>query len=305
MLGFAAMLVFVVLLGVVSYQQADKISQQAVTLYNHPLKVRSAIGDLEADILKMRLGTRDLMLAKTEKERDAAIQLTELAAADAHLQFEVLKSQYLGPPTDIDEAYNAFVSWETAREENTKLALSGEIEKVKASVLSSGVVGAYRDQMMAKIKTIDNFALNKADALMASSRELNDLLNRQLIWLVVSILFLSVLIISILYRNIRKPLNELTDATHRFHEGDLNVRCSYQSGNEFGALSDSFNALADSIQMKADLDEKVAILASLMASEYDVKKFFQTTLNTLATHTGSQMAAIYLLSEDKKTFNHF
>ena len=305
MLGFAAMLVFVVLLGVVSYQQADKISQQAETMYEHPLMVRSAIGALQADILSMRLATRDLMLAKKEQERDAAIQLMELATADAQLQFGVLKAQYLGPSADVQEAYNAFVSWKTAREENTKLALSGEIEKVKASILSTGTVGKYRDQLMARIKTIDNFALLKADALMASSQELNDQLNRQLFGLVASILLLSFLIIGILYRNIRKPLVELTAATQRFHNDDMSARTTYTSGNEFGALSASFNTLAERIQVKTALDEKVAKLANLMLSEYDVRKFFQATLNKIANYTGSQMAAIYLLSDDKKRFDHF
>ncbi|MBV5313547.1 MAG: response regulator [Prolixibacteraceae bacterium] len=305
MLGFAAMLIFVVTLGVVSYEQSGKIADQGEIMNDHPLKVRRAIGALEADILNMRLATRDLMLAKTEIERQDAIQLTELAAADAHLQFGVLKTQYLGPTSDVDAAYNAFVSWKTAREENTKLALSGEIEKVKASILPLGTVGNYREQMLAKIKVIDNFARQKTDELFAKSQELNNQLNRQLILIVLSILLLSGLTIVILLRNIRKPLNELTEATHRFQHGDLNARCSYQSKNEFGVLSDSFNTLADTIQKKLNLDEKVTNLAALMASEYDVKKFFQTTINALAAHTGSQIAAIYLLSSDKRSFNHF
>lgn len=305
MLGFAAMLIFVIVLGVVSYIQTDKISKQGEILNDHPLKVRRAIGTLEADILKMRLATRDLMLAKTEVEKQNAIQETELAAADAHLQFGVLKTQYLGPTSDVDEAYNAFVRWKTAREENKILSLSGEIEKVKASVLSTGDVGNYREQMLAKIKIVDNFARNKTDELYTISQDLNNQLNRQLILIVLCILLLSVLITVIMLRNIRKPLQELTAATHRFHDGDLNVRCSYQSGNEFGVLSDSFNDLADSIQMKTDLDEKVAILAGLMSSEYDLKKFFQTMLHTLATNTSSQIAAIYLRSADKKTYEHF
>jgi len=305
MLGFAIMLIFVVALGVVSYEQSGKIADQGEIMNDHPLKVRRAIGALEADILNMRLATRDLMLAKTEKERQDAIQLTELAAADAHLQFGVLKTQYLGPTTDIDEAYNAFVRWKTARDENAKLALSGEIEKVKASILSTGTVGIYREQMLAKIKVVDNFARQKTDELFTKSQELKKQLSRQLTLIVLSILMLSGLIIVILLRNIRKPLNELTEATHRFQHGDLNARCSYQSGNEFGILSDSFNALGERVQVKAELDEKVANLAALMASEYDVKKFFQTTLNMLAAHTGSQMAAIYLLSDDKKSFDHF
>jgi len=305
MLGFAAMLVFVVLLGVVAYRQADKISQQAETMYTHPLKVRSAIGALQADILSMRLATRDLMLAKMEQEKQDAIQVMKLSAADAHDQFDVLFSQYLGPRENIEEAHRAFISWETARDENTRLALSGEVEKVKASVLSTGTVGTYREQLMAKVKIIDDFAGNKADALYASSQELNDQLNRQLFWLVVSILLLSILIIGILYRNIRKPLVELTTATQRFHNDDLSARTSYTSGNEFGALSASFNTLAERIQVKTALDEKVAKLAEVMLSEDDARKFCHTLLGSLLEQTNAQMGAVYFLNDEKNEFEYF
>jgi signal transduction histidine kinase/CheY-like chemotaxis protein len=305
MLGYAAMLVFVLVLGVVSYQQADKISLQTETMYNHPLKVRNAIGDLEADILSMRLGTRDLMLAKTDQEKQDAVQLMELAAANAHLQFGILKEHYLGPAAHIDEAFSAFVSWKTAREENTRLAISGEIEKVKESILSTGKVGAFREQLLDKVKTIDDFAENKAEALHATSTELKAALNGQLILLVAVILLLSILINYILLRNIRKPLGILTEATQGFHDGDLSARSSYVSGNEFGTLSASFNTLAERIQGKTVLDEKLVSLANLMLSEYDTRKFFQSTLTALARHTSSQMAAIYLLSDDKKTYEHF
>ena len=225
MLGYAAMLVFVLVLGVVSYQQADKISLQTETMYNHTLKVRNAIGDLEADILSMRLGTRDLMLAKTNQEKQDAVQMMELAAADAHLQFGILKEHYLGPAAHIDEAFSAFVSWKTAREENTRLALSGEIEKIKESVLSTGKVGAFREQLLDKVKTIDDFAENESHALYAASNELKAALNEQLILLVAVILLLSILINYILLRNItdRKLAEKELKESQQLFQGLFNA----------------------------------------------------------------------------------
>jgi signal transduction histidine kinase/DNA-binding response OmpR family regulator len=43
----------------------------------------------------------------------------------------------------------------------------------------------------------------------------------------------------------------------------------------------------------------------MLVSKYEVKEFFRETINALASHTGSQIAAVYMLSEDKKTFEHF
>ncbi|MDA3823947.1 MAG: GAF domain-containing protein, partial [Bacteroidales bacterium] len=130
-------------------------------------------------------------------------------------------------------------------------------------------------------------------------------LNRQLLILFATIVLLSIIISYFLLRAVRTPIDELINATQRFHNGDMNARSLNISNNEFGMLSASFNTLADGIQVKSDIDERFANLASLMLCEYDVKKFFQSTLNALAVHTGSQMSAIYLLSDDKKTFDHF
>ncbi|NTW31849.1 MAG: response regulator [Bacteroidetes bacterium] len=304
-LSFATILLFVIALGVISYWQSDLIHKQTEIIYEHPFKVRRALGNLQSSLLNIRILERDLMLANTAHEKQNDIQLIELSSANALLQFDILKEQYLGSRTDLDEAYNAFISWNTARQENTKLALSGEIEKAIANQLPTGNIGIYREQMMSKIKKIDDFSIIKADSLYNNSTNLKKSLDNQLILMAAIILLLSIIIYFRLLRNIKKPLDELTDASERFKNGNMNARSLYTSKNEFGELSLSFNTMVDNIQENNDLDEKFANLAALMLSEYDAKKFFQATLNGLAKHTGSQMAAIYLLSDDKKTYNHF
>lgn len=304
-LGFSLTLMFVVLMGVISHFQNSQIHLQTELLYSHPFQVRRAIGVLNTNIVSMRLGTRDLMLATTSEEKQAAIQLIEVSAADALRQFDILRTQYLGPSSHVEEAYNAFVKWKIAREENTRLALAGDIDKVKESIQSTGTVGVYRDIMLAEIKVIDDFARNKADVLYNTSLELYSSLTMQLILFCLAILLLLILINYILLRAVRNPIEELIGATNRFHKGDLDARSSYDSKNEFGELSASFNKMVETIQIKVKLDEKFSALAELMLSEYDVKRFFQSTLNSLSMHTGSQMAAIYLLSDDKKTFEYF
>jgi signal transduction protein with GAF and PtsI domain len=57
--------------------------------------------------------------------------------------------------------------------------------------------------------------------------------------------------------------------------------------------------------MNLELNAKTAKLAGLMLNENEAKKFFLTTLTALSTHTGSQMAAVYLLDNDKNSFEHF
>ena len=304
-LGFAVILLFVVVLGTISYQQADKISLQTETLYNHPLQVRRAIGIFRADLLGIRNNMKDLFIGSDEKEIALSLNQIETQKTNAFEQIDLIDKSYLGSPIDVDSLKQAFVIYNAVREESVRLFRVGKTLEAASRTKNNGIAGIQAEKVLAALQKIDDFAKAKGDALFATSEELNNSLNNQLILLVAAILLLSLLVGYILLRSIQKPIEELTLATQRFHEGDLDARSSNTSKNEFGLLAASFNTMVENIQMKTDLDEKFAALASLMLSEYDINKFFQTTINELATHTNSQMAAIYLRSDDKKTFNHF
>src|ERR1035437_5860291 len=101
-IGFVIMLLFICVLGVVSYQQAEKIHERTETIYDHPLQVRAAIGRLQSDILEMRLETRNLLLAKNKDEQQSALTNTSLAQDDAVKQFGILEDRILGPKTDVE-----------------------------------------------------------------------------------------------------------------------------------------------------------------------------------------------------------
>ena len=85
-IGFTIILFFVILLGILGYVQTNTIVSQAELMYNHPFQVTKAIGRLDADILSMRVGVRDLILANTPEGREQAIELMEQYDADIQLQ---------------------------------------------------------------------------------------------------------------------------------------------------------------------------------------------------------------------------
>ena len=157
-LGNATMLLFVVVIGVVAFLHSSEVRQQTETIVKHPFEVKNALGNLFVCILNTRLGERDLLLAKSDQEKHDALQLMELSTAKAMQQFDVLYAQYLGPNKDIDDAYNAFISWKASNQENTRLALSGDIEQATNNIRFAGSVRKHRELMMSKFKIIDDFA---------------------------------------------------------------------------------------------------------------------------------------------------
>ena len=305
MSGFAVMFVIVIALGFISYRQTTRIHQQSEILYTHPLQVRKALGNLNVDILSMRLGTRDLMLAINDKEKQDALQSIELSADDAEQQFSNITSSYLGPKTDVVEAHRAFIKWNTARQVNLKFALEEQDAKIKESVSSNGTVGIFREQMLSRIKAIDVFATRKGDTLFENSNKLRDSLNLQMVFIILGILILMLCVSYILIRNIRNPIRELTDVAKKFQDGDMNARSEISAKNELGELSESFNSMVESIQINNELSQQATELSQIMLLEEEPHKFFKSVLPVLASLTNSQMAAVYLLSENKKQFEHF
>lgn len=304
-IGFATMILFVILLGVISSRQTDILQNQTEIFYNHPFQVRRALGYLNADILKMRLGTRDLMLADSEQEIYDALKLIETSAHDAELQFKTLREHYLGPQSDVTAAYNAFITWNVARQENIKRVLDGDIQAVKDNIKPDGRIGKYREDMLNKIDVIDKFSFNKSNQIYEYSEQLNTTINTQMVFIVFIFLIISIIISYYLLRNIRRPIIELTDVTTRFQNGDLDARSSVFSKNEFSILSEAFNSLAEQIQQNLILNKMETSLAASMLKEEDAHRFFQSLLPLLSSYTNSQMVAVYLLSDDKKRFEHF
>lgn len=304
-IGFGIIILLIVFLGIISWQQTDRIALQANEIYEHPFKVRQALGELKTDIMAMRLEFRNYLLAQSDQERQTAILNTEAYQSDAEQQFKILSEKYLGPPSDVENARNAFSRWVILRVGNREIGNPGNVAGAMARLEKTGDIGIEREKLLSGIKKIDDFAKSKANELLFRATNLNRLLNRQLAFLVIGILGLSILIIYFLNRNIRRPVVELAHATNLFREGKLDVRSKYQSSNEFGQLSTSFNHMAKTIEAELTLNNQAAKLAGVMLSEDDAHKFSHALLSSLLEQTHSQMGAVYFLNEDKTVFEHF
>jgi len=304
-IGFIVMFLFLITMGFVANYHSNKIQNQTEIIYNHPLQVRVAIGRIQTNIMKMRLSTRDLMLAKTQDEQQNAIIQMKQAEAEVTDGFKVLRERFLGEQSLVDSAYVGFINWNTVREENTKLALMGDIETVKISIRNVGKVGIYREKMMVHLNKIEKFAEAKSTQLFNESAKLHDMQNNQLLVFLIFSAFFTVLILIFLLQNIRKPIKELTAVANRFREGDMSARSTQNSANEFGVLAAAFNLMVAQIEENTDITDKTDKLASSMLVEDNAHRFFRELLPVLSEQTNSQMVAVYLLTEDKKRYVHY
>lgn len=302
-IGFTVIVFSITVLGYIAYNQGKKLHEQTETMFNHPLVVRRAIADVEINILKMRLATRDLMLASTEAEKTNAILTVEKSFLEADRNFKIIYDRYLGSKQDVDEAYDAFLLWNNARQKNLSLSIDGKINEVKSSLTKTGEVGILREDMLNKIHKISEFARNKSIALNLEANTLSDELTIQLFIICFFMTLFAVLTSYILISRIRRPLNELLNVVTNYRSGDLTARSKNNSGNEIGTLAVAFNDMLDQLKIENDLVLRIDRISKAMLIEDNAHRFFKELLPALAAETNSQVAAVYLPNEDRNEYN--
>ncbi|MCX6971229.1 MAG: response regulator [Verrucomicrobia bacterium] len=304
-LGLGTILLLVVTLAVLAWRQSDQLWLQTATIYEHPLQVRRAIGELKAEVLAMRVEFRNLLLFTSEEDRQSAIQASAVHEADAVRQFQVLFSQYLGPAKDVESAHNAFVRWVSMQNGNMALARAGKISEALDRTRAAGDMSGQTEELLGCIAKIDDFARNKAEELFRTATAQHRTLLVQLAAITAAILLLSVFIAWYLLKTINGPLRHLAITASQLRQGKMDTRSQLVSANEFGTLSASFNAMADSIQREMMIEQNAAELAHIMLGEDEVHAFCREMLKALLLHTGSQVGAVYFLNEARTDFEHF
>lgn len=302
--GMGAILAFVAIFGVVTWQQTARLWEQTQGLHDHPLMVRRALGEIKADILFMHRAVKDLCLAENESERQKSLQDIDTYEANAYRHFDVVFDRYLGPQKDVEEASRTFIEWKAIREETIRLLRAGRVTEAIQRTTPAGAGGHHVDLLMDQIARISDFALARGDQFYADAEALHRAQRVQLGVILGLIVLLSVGLVSLLLRSIRVPLRELTFVIEEFRGGRLDVRSRYASGNEFGVLSGAFNTFAQAMQDDTVVKNGAAQLSIGMLRELESHTFHLQVLEPLVRLTGSQVGAIFVLNEQKTAYEH-
>lgn len=304
-IGMGIILLFVVLLGGISFFNINNEWQNTEALYNHPFTVQRAIGKTSEDVLNIRVVMKELVTEKNDQKVQDRIIAISSYEADINKQLEVLYSAYLGPKSDIDEVNTEIVKYKVIRDEIIRLFKEGNITEAAKRVNSDGIGGITWQRVMTGLNRIDTFASNKANQFYTDARNSKNGSVLHLGIVLGVILFLSGGISLFLRKGMMKPLKEMTTATRDFHLGKFETRSHYVSTNEFGVLSKAFNSMAESVQSEIENKENIAKLSFAMMLQDDLHVFCISLLKSIIKNTGSEVGAVYLLNNEKTYFEHF
>lgn len=301
-ISFAFLIISITLLGYFAYKQGETLHNQTEIMFDHPLAVQKATANIEIGILKMRLATRDFMLADNDKERKDAVIITQKSFLEIDRNFKIVYEKYLGPKQDIDDAYDAFILWNNLRQKNLQLSIEGKLSEVKNSLKATGEIGILREDMLNKTQKMSDFSRIKSEELIQKSTDVSNEMYIQLLIICLVLSVLASIIAFFLLSNIRKPVKELLRVINNYRSGNFNIRSVNNSDNEIGILAKAFNDLLDGIRIENELAEKYTRISNAMLVEDNAHSFFKELLPVLAAETNSQIAAVYLLNQNKTEF---
>jgi len=300
--GNAVMFLTVIFLGIYSYNQSGYLHQQFENLYEHPLKVRRALGELKYSVSAIHLGMKDLFLVGNQKGIEDIILKIKVHESEAYRQIEIIQNQYLGPQVDVIQLKADFDKWNVIRLETIRLLQTGNTEVAKLRTLAGGAGGDQAALIYLHLEKISSFALNKSDEFYANVVKVGAKLDNQLVLITTLILAFSLLTVYFVIRNINIPVKEMVRASKAFSSGDYSQRVEFQSRNEFGLLSESLNYLAETVQSDAELNSKLNKFSEILIHESDPTHFFRVLLTSLCEITHSQAGCIFLVNEEDNEF---
>ncbi len=300
-----AIFAIVIVLLVSSFVSVNVLWGNTVALFNHPMTVRRAVGEIKVDVLLIHRDMRQLVFEHDPQEMERIVSNIATYEASIARQLLVLYDRYLGPHSDIDEAAEAFTRWKVIRAETIRLLQAGQIVEAENRVKASGVGGAQADQVLGYFTRISDFASGKGDELFEVAREQRDRVIGQLIFLCVSALLLLAGVSRYLRKGILPPLAKLTSAIEAISQGILDTRIQNESPNELGEVSRAFNAMSGTIKREIEYKENAARVSSAMFRHSTLRPFCQELLKNLLVLTDSQISAIYFLNEVNDQFERY
>jgi methyl-accepting chemotaxis protein len=230
-------------------------------------------GHINSDMLEVVRAEKNILMAKTQTERDAFVTEIEehhaaMEAEQAELE-KLVDAQGLQQLQQFDEAWQEYL---TLNEQVQELARD-ESTQQQAIDLSQGAARQAINKAQGYMTAIVD--KNEADlAVDKQESDANFALARNVMLGVAVLAVVAGLVLGIFVSHgISKNLGVLVEATEKMAAGDVDQAVDLKGRDETGMLAQSFNGMAANLrQMMADLEAKAQ-------AEQETKTYLQNTIS--------------------------
>ncbi|MDB9493191.1 methyl-accepting chemotaxis protein [Spirulina major CS-329] len=247
-LGLSYGLITCVLVGLSGYtvQSMNRLSLLTNQLYDHPFTVSTTVLKLESTIVKMHRSMKDVALANSEAEIDAAADQVDQLEVEVLDEFTILFDRFLGDASEIEALQRNFVGWKPIRDRVIQLRKAGQI--AEAAAITKGEGAIYVNELLDDTQAFTDFANNKAQEFVedAERQRLQSL--RWTVGLVLMVVVVAATLAVVTTRSITRSLREAIALNDRLASGDLNVSIGTNRQDEIGQLLTSMDRMVRQLQ---------------------------------------------------------
>lgn len=216
--GFVAVIVLMMSVSIVALVKLVDIRSDLDNIYEHPFAVSNAALSIQYQITSMHRDMKDVALARTKQELEAAIEKVKKSERKTLTQFDLIAERFLGKKSQVNRTYKAFIDWEPIRDRVIELTRQGRTEE--AIAITKGEGALHVAKLNTSVNALVEFANNKAREFKdraASSEE-------QAVWLVAMLAALALCVSTIIAVFVVRLLrSSMKDAIRRQHLIDQNI----------------------------------------------------------------------------------
>ncbi|ANF96916.1 methyl-accepting chemotaxis protein [Paenibacillus bovis] len=259
----AATLVFLAAVGITGYQTTDRIAAKAQLMYNQNMLASMDINQVIIDNRTIESAIMELMLTKDQQRNDElknSIQerITSNEKLYAHLNTITLTST----SADLYNQYKSNLNtYQSLLEQVQSLALQNN--NTEAYSLFTAKVEPIRQAMNAATRSLNSQLTQEA---AATSEQIDSSASSSKIILISVIaagILLSLLFGFMISQMITRPLAQLQQLMSRAGDGDLTVAGDYDSRDEIGMVTSSFNSMIGNVKaIIRQVDESALTLSA-------------------------------------------
>lgn len=237
-LSFAALLIMLMVLGVVSIHYIRAISVNTDTLYNRPHTNLVGMWEVKSRIAQTGNGIRDAILNGTALSEELGANFT--AMEEKLSEIEGNKVDKTAPMSDnMKQIMESVQLWSSEG-----AAIADQVQKKET--IAPSQIEAYSNREQTVINQIDSIIVTASDnALKFRDGAMSDAAKSEniLVILFLAALLITLLLLRILLKRIISPIQILLASARDIEQGNLEKEVNYFSADEFGNLADTFREM--------------------------------------------------------------
>jgi methyl-accepting chemotaxis protein len=247
-LGFALLILLLTILGLISINTIDGLSQQIDRFYRHPFTVNTEMLRIDANLVRMHRSMKDVALAQNVEGIEAAARKVDELESRVYDAFKIVKERFLGDKSTVEEAERSFKEWKPIRDEVIRLMKAGD--RVKAAEITKTRGAALVEHCSNTIHAILEFSRGKAEAFVNNADKMQqDAIKLTLVMMIGAIL-VGVLVAWRTARGITGPLAAAVMLSDQLATGNLdqNVDTHANTRDEIGLLMGSMGRMVENVR---------------------------------------------------------